>query len=210
MKLSFLIPFILFFNFELKAQEWYVEYSMGTGLVNMFELYSDDYYEYQPFFIIGGAKYHKPNSYWNYKANFQYIRSKIETVPRTIYKKPLTQNREFYDSLPGVLSHYSTMVLIEHLKNSKKWNFGYDFGIGLTLEELLRSKENKGQREWDYYLSVRVGFITSLKLGEKTRLFAQPMLFWTNPISTFRPENHQMANEDLSLLLSAGISYRFK
>lgn len=113
------------------------------------------------------------------------------------------------EPINAIVETFTTSLLYERLRSDKAFNVGYNFGVGMTKQEIEFSRNPFSQRQ-NSFASVTAGGIFSFRLHEKLRLNLETGLLWTDPINTFRgPDNWETAGEDLSFLAQVGVSYKF-
>ena len=113
--------------------------------------------------------------------------------------------------LDGTVEAFTISALYERLRADKVFNIGYNVGLGFTQQDLVQINNNNMPALEDRFVSVTANGIFSLRLHDQLRLIGETGVLWTDPINSFRgTRNWQTAGEDVSLLLQAGISYRFK
>ncbi len=103
--------------------------------------------------------------------------------------------------------------MLEHLNNTKRWNIGYNFGMGFTSEKYkVQGYEFEGYSYEDKrgFMSISAAGILSYKAGERSNIRLSPMVLWTDPINTFKPNYWVPGGEDISFLVLLGFEYRLK
>ncbi|WP_196886841.1 hypothetical protein [Aureivirga sp. CE67] len=151
--------------------------------------------------LYSEISYKKKGSYFGLKLKLQYLNSDIKGDDWT----------QFMSTIDGNISSFSSFLLLEHLNQNKKWNFGYNFGLGYTKERLqkylhLTNTENIIEKN---YASLSLGGIIDFKLNQKLSLQLSPSLQWADPISSIKTSyNWDIAGEDLHFLVQFGINYR--
>ena len=192
---------LLIATFEVKAQDLEVGFGMGTGAAYMYE-HNDSSIDIDyslPFSSYLDLKYSKPDSYFGLKLKFQYINAGIEGRNWKNSNEPID----------GDVSSLTSMILLEHLKDGNKWNFGYNFGFGYTRQEFRRDLINLSPAVVSNFMSVNFSGIISSKLNENLTLQMEPTLFWTDPVGSLRDSDKwQIAGEDVSILMQVGIKYK--
>lgn len=113
------------------------------------------------------------------------------------------------ESIDAIIETFTTSILYERLRSDKAFNVGYNFGVGITKQEIEFRRNPFSQRQ-NSFASITAGGIYSLRLHDKLRLNLETGLLWTDPINTFRgPDNWKTAGEDLSFLAQVGVAYKF-
>ncbi|MBD80921.1 MAG: hypothetical protein CL840_18535 [Crocinitomicaceae bacterium] len=158
--------------------------------------------------VFGAIKLMPDSSYFNLKLLFQYVSSRVngedwEGKSNTYDFRGLPIG---VSTLEGEVSSITSFLVLEHLSQDKKFNLGYDIGIGFTKERLVRSSNNDA--EFRSFASFRLGGIASYSFGKRSRISFEPSIYWTDIVNSFRPENYKLAGEDVSLLFNLGYSYR--
>ncbi len=197
----YFIPLLLLPLFS-SAQNIHLSYGLGTGSAYVFENIDQgvDIDYSLPFATYAGLKYSIPNAYFDVMLNFQYQNSGITG-----------KSWKTGGSIEGEVSSFTSSVLLEHLEETKKWNFGYNFGLGYSNENYSPSLSYSVQSELRNYLSFTLSGIMSYQLSENLQLQMVPSLFWSDVVNSLRSSDHwNIAREDLSFLGQLGISYRLK
>ena len=202
MKIKFLFITLLGWGISGNAQNLDVGFGLGSGQAYIFEGRDEgvnvDYSA--PFSNYVFLNYIPENSFFNLKLNFQYINSGIEGT-----------NWKTNEKINGEVSSLTTFVIVEHLKDIKRWNFGFNFGFGYTIESFTGDLEFRKQSELRRHMSTSASTLLSVKVSEKTLIQLSPTLIWIDPVNSFRsPENWNIAGEDLNLLVQVGLAYRLK
>lgn len=206
--------------FTVQAQHLNIDFSMGSGAAFIVEdTQADDITYSPPVSTYLGFKFTPNESFWNLKLGFQYMKTNVTGFN---WEGGYNVQQQYYDylssyylpvyyydrELDGEVGTYTAMISLEHLKSDKKFNLGFDVGMGLTLENFVKNRNYDTVGETNLYMSLKTSGIASFRLGKKTRLLLEPVAFWTNPYNSFDGKKYQMANEDLSLLLNLGVTYQ--
>lgn len=192
---------LLFASLEGKSQNLEVGFGLGTGSAYIFENAdsSIDIDYSAPFSSYLDLKYSKPDSYFGLKLKFQYLNAGIEGKNWKSSNEPID----------GDVTSLTSMILLEHLKEQNKWNFGYNFGFGYTHQEFRKDLINLSPVVDRNFMSFNFSGIISSKLNENLALQLEPTLLWTDPVSSFRESDKwEIAGEDLSILMQIGIKYK--
>ena len=200
-KITIVILFFLIATLEGKSQNLEVGFGLGTGSAYLFENNDSDVnIDYSaPFSSYMDLKYSKPDSYFGLKLKFQYLNAAIEGRNWKSSNEPID----------GDVTSLTSMILLEHLKENKQWNFGYNFGFGYTHQEFRQDLINSSPIVDRNFMSVNLSGIISSKLNENLALQLEPTLLWTDPVNSFRESDKwEIAGEDLSILMQIGIKYK--
>ncbi len=200
-KIIMIVFIILLATLEGKAQNLEVGFGLGTGSAYIFENTDSgiDIDYSLPFSSYLDIKYSKPDSYFGLKLKFQYLNSAIEGRNWKSSNEPIN----------GEVTSLTSMILLEHLKEDNKWNFGYNFGLGYTHQEFRQDLLNFSPVVDRNFMSVNFSGIISSKLNDKLALQLEPTLLWTDPVGSFRESDKwQIAGEDLSILMQIGLKYK--
>ncbi len=192
---------VLFASLEGKSQNLEVGFGLGTGSAYMFENTDSgiDIDYSAPFSSYMDLKYSKPDSYFGLKLKFQYLNAGIEGKNWKSSNEPID----------GDVTSLTSMILLEHLKEKNKWNFGYNFGFGYTHQEFRQDLINLSPVVDRNFMSINFSGIISSKLNENLALQLEPTLLWTDPVSSLRESDKwEIAGEDLSILMQIGIKYK--
>lgn len=124
-----------------------------------------------PFSSYVDLKYSKTDSYFGVKLKFQYLNAGIEGTNWKSNSTPIN----------GDVTSLTTLILLEHLNNNDKWNFGYNFGLGYTSQKLRQNLSLFDQTVSSGYMSINASVILSKKINERLALQIEPTLLWTDP-----------------------------
>lgn len=198
------ILFVVFaLAFQGKAQTLELGLGVGSGAAYLFEN-SDKSVNISyslPFSSFADLKYSHPDRYFGGRLKFQYLNTGVEGDD---WKSGM-----YTDNVNGDVSSFTAMLLLEHLKTDKPWNFGYNFGIGYTNQKLRYDLVYHSYQIETGYMSAALGGIINRKLTENLSLTIEPSLFWTDPVNSLRnSDKWQIAGEDLSILVQVGIRYK--
>lgn len=138
------------------------------------------------------------DSYFGIRLNLLYVNTLFNTQYNSTH---------FYS---GEVSTITTSLLLEHLNETKKFNLGYNFGLGVTREEFSTSRNLVSESDIRNYMSVTLSGILSYRITEKSFITLTPVVFWTDPINSFRTYNYYNAREDISALIQLGFTYKLK
>ncbi|MGB5983307.1 MAG: hypothetical protein WBG46_14290 [Nonlabens sp.] len=132
------------------------------------------------------------------------IKLRYQSMSALVYGRTYLAN-QFID---GKVEGQTFSLLYERLRSHQTINFGFNAGLGHTIETLnLVPRPGTYLREINYATLSGAG-ILSYQLNDALSLRAEMGFLWTDPINTFRgSENWQTAGEDVSLLLQFGITY---
>lgn len=195
--------FFLLTMFEGRSQNVEVGFGLGTGAAYMIENGDRNVdIDYSlPFSSYLDLKYSRPDSYFGVKLKFQYLNAGIKGENWKSFNEPID----------GDVTSLTSLILLEHLKEENKWNFGYNFGFGYTHQEFRQDLMNLSPGVESNFMSVNVSGIISSKLTEKLALQIEPTLLWTDPVGSFRhSDKWQIAGEDVSILIQIGVKYKIK
>ena len=200
-KITFFIIFTIISITEGTSQNLELGFGIGSGATYIIENSDSsvniDYSA--PFSSYVDLKYSNPEKYFGAKLRFQYLNTGINGT---------SWKNDSYD-LDGDVTSLTTMILLEHLKSDKKWNLGYNFGLGYTNQVLRPDLIDSSEQIVSDYMSVTFGGVISRSINENFLLRIEPGAFWTDPVNSFRDSDKwQIAGEDISLLVQFGIVYR--
>ena len=175
-KITIVILFFLIATLEGKSQNLEFGFGLGTGSAYLFENNDSDInIDYSaPFSSYMDLKYSKPDSYFGLKLKFQYLNAAIEGRNWKSSNEPID----------GDVTSLTSMILLEHLKENKQWNFGYNFGFGYTHQEFRQDLINSSPIVDRNFMSVNFSGIVSSKLNENLALQLEPTLLWTDPVNS--------------------------
>ncbi|SCY14941.1 hypothetical protein SAMN05192588_1389 [Nonlabens sp. Hel1_33_55] len=144
---------------------------------------------------------------YNFKDRFDGMKMRFQNTSVNV----VGDDYQTRSPLDGTVESFTISALYERLRADKVFNIGYNVGLGFTQQDFVQIKNNNIPALEDRFVSVTANGIFSLRLHDQLRLIAETGVFWTDPINSFKgTRNWQTAGEDVSLLLQAGISYRFK
>lgn len=193
--------FVSFISFSLcsYAQNLAAGFDFGMGSSYIVEKAQDDNsLNMKASFASGfNMKFVPKDAYFGVKLNMLYVSTAFE-VSDLIWGPTYT----------GEISTFTTSLMLEHLNNDKKFNIGYNFGLGYTKENYEDYNYRSNTNGIRNFMSVTVSGIVSLKLGERSSLNLTPLLLWTDPINSFRTDNWYSAGEDVSFLVMLGYTYK--
>ncbi|AGC77891.1 hypothetical protein LX97_03430 [Nonlabens dokdonensis] len=157
------------------------------------------------------AAYDSPASlYLDVKYNFK---DRIDGLKLRLQNTSVNVVGNDYQTLApidGTVEMFTTSLLYERLRTDKKFNVGYNAGMGITHQEFVRIKNMNLPPREDKFMTLSFDGIFTLRLDQNLRLNLNTGLLWTDPMNTFRgSDNWQTAGEDLSFLAQIGISYKF-
>jgi hypothetical protein len=191
---------ILYISFSsLNAQSISTGFQFGIGSSYIVEnIESGSQFNYEPSFTTGfNFKYVPNEAYFGIKLNLLYVST--------------TYNGLTFRNVPynGEVSSITTSLLLEHLNETKKWNWGYNFGMGFTREDFITNSFFSNAPKRRNFMSISVAGILSYKISEQSSLTLTPTILWTDPINTFRFNNWYSGGEDASVLFQFGYTYTF-
>ena len=192
---------LLFASLEGKSQNLEVGFGLGSGSAYIFENADSNIdIDYSaPFSSYLDLKYSNTESYFGLKLKFQYLNSGIKG----------RNWKSSNERIDGDVTSLTSMILLEHLKEKNKWNFGYNFGFGYTHQEFRQDLINLSPVVDRNFMSINFSGIISSELYENLALQLEPTLFWTDPVASLRESDKwQIAGEDLSILMQIGIKYK--
>ena len=188
---------LLFTTTIIKAQIFSADFDFGAGSSYIVEnIQSSDQFQYNPSFAMKGAiTYTSLDSYFGIKLQLLHVSTTFDGTSGWY---------NYY----GEVNTFTTSLLLTHINNTKKWNFGYNFGLGYTLEDYQSNRYKEYQNDLRRYMSITASGIVSVKTGDRFNVKLTPTVLWTDPINSFRTENWYSAREDVSVLLLIGFEYR--
>lgn len=191
---------LLLFTIQLKAQSLSAGFEFGTGSSYMGENFeSGNQIDFRASMTTGlNLKYTPHDSYFGLRLNVLYVST-------LFYGHGLWNSK--YD---GEISTVTTSILLEHLNEYKKINFGYNLGFGITRENYSSQELWNRRSEVRNFMSISIGGILSYSLSERSNLNLSPSLLWTDPVNTFRTNNWYSGGEDISALIQLGYTYKLK
>lgn len=184
----------------LVAQSFSLGFEAGTGASYMGENASEsNWYAFKPSMAMGvSLKYTPVDSYFGLRFNVLYVSTRFES------------KQEFsLGQYSGEISTVTTSLLLEHLNTDKRWNFGYNFGMGISRETYETSGWPSDYNYIQNFMSISGGGIVAYKMGDKSRLNLNPSFLWTDPVNTLRKDEWVRGREDISLLIQLGYTYKF-
>jgi len=202
MKTTLLAILLIGLSVWAKAQNVALGFAIGSGSAYYFENMDQgiNVNFSSPIAMRFDIKYLPPNSYFDIKLRFQYLNSAISG-----------QNWKTGNFMNGEVSTLTSLIILEHINNSKTLNFGYNFGLGYTKQNFLENLEYPTNPVLRNFVSANFSGLLSTKINKKLSIHLEPSLFWTDLVNTFRgAKNWQVAGEDLSFLLQLGIEYTLK
>jgi hypothetical protein len=200
-KIALIIILVLISFTEGKSQSFELGYGVGSGTTYLIENSDNginiDYST--PFSSYIDLKYYKPEKYFGIKLRFQYLNTGIKG----------RSWKGFSSDIDGEVTSLTTMILLEHLNSNKKWNLGYNFGIGYSNEKFKQDFNNGPYNVESNYMSINFSGILNKKINENFSFQIEPSLLWTDPVNSLRNRDKwQIAGEDISLLIQLGITYK--
>lgn len=191
---------LLVFTSHLKAQSLSAGFEFGTGSSYMGENFeSGNQIDYNASITTGlNLKYTPTDAYFGLRFNVLYVSTRF------------TGNGTRNYTYSGEVSTLTTSILLEHLNQTKKLNFGYNCGMGITKEDYSTQQLWNGRSDTRNFMSISIGGILSYSLSENSSLNLTPSLLWTDPVNTFRPDHWYRGGEDISALIQLGYTYRLK
>ena len=197
----FITTFMLITNLAV-SQGFDLALSFGTGMNNIVERYDNTInIKYSlPFSTTYEIKYVLNDAYFYPNLKFAYINSSISGT-----------NWETNTNIDGEVSSLTTYLLLEHFKENKSINQGYNFGLGYTSENYIENLERGKQSESRKFISVLVSTFLAHKFTDKITAKLEANIIWADPVNTFRGKSKwYIAGEDISFLIYLGIVYHFK
>ena len=190
---------ILYISFNsLYAQSISTGFQFGIGSSYIVEnIESGSQFNYEPSFTTGfNFKYTPNEAYFGVKLNLLYVST--------------TFNGLSFRNIPydGEVSSITTSLLLEHLNETKKWNWGYNFGMGITREDYATNSFFSNASGIRNFMSISVAGVLSYKISEQSSLTLTPTILWTDPINTFRFNHWYRGGEDASVLFQFGYTYQ--
>lgn len=188
---------------QLQSQTFTTGFEFGTGKSYIVEdTQAKDYLNYKMSATASiSLKYQPVDAYFALRANFLYAHTNFEDSSNGgswIYN----------DFIYGGVTSTTTSLLLEHLNTEKKWNFGYNFGMGYTVEDYESKTWREEINEQRRFMSITISGIVALNLGERSSLQFSPVIFWTDPLTSFNESEWRNAAEDVSILFQIGYMYR--
>ncbi len=197
-KYRLLLLFLLLGVFSF-AQNSSLNIQVGTGAPYLFESKDQtvDINYSSTFTFQSGWIYQPKDFYFDLHINLQYLNSKIKGT-----------NWESFNLIDGEITSLTTSILLEKMTNNKKLNFGYSFGLGFTVENLIEDLNFRIKEERNF-MTFTIEPIISYSLSEKVSLRLSPKLLWLDPIKSFESADHYyIGGEDITILLQVGINMK--
>lgn len=197
-KLISLLSIILFASINLNAQTLSCGFEIGSGLSYIIEdIQQGESTNFDPALAAGmHLKYTPEGAYFGLRLNVLHV--------STTYTNIGIRNVEY----TGEVLSNTVSILLEHLQENKKFNMGYNFGMGLTEEKF--GPTSFSQFDERSFMSISVSGILAYKVSEHSNITLTPTLLWTDPLNTFRTENWYTGREDGSAYVQLGYVYRLK
>ena len=195
----FLLVFILISQ-TILAQNIDIGAGAGSGSFYLIEELDDN----------ARTSFESPASlYLDMKYNFNDVEG---LKLRMLHSSVLVQGQDYQSglSLNGSVDAFNFLLLYERLRADKKFNMGYNFGLGHTIQNFNRNTRSGANDVQDRFMSLNFAGIGSLQLSDRLRLKGEVGFLWTDPINSLRGSDYwQTAGEDLSFLVQLGLSYSF-
>ncbi|WP_019037785.1 hypothetical protein [Psychroflexus tropicus] len=186
---------------ECKSQHFDVGFGVGSGAAYLVEANDNavDISYALPFSSYLDLKFTPAESYFGLKLRFQYLNAGIEGENWKNFNQPID----------GDVSSLTTLLMLEHLKDNQTWNLGYNFGVGYTYQSFRPDLTNLTPALESRFMSFLFSGLLSRTINDQLAIQLEPGLLWTDPVGSFRSsEKWQIAGEDLSVLLQAGVRYK--
>ena len=196
---SILIALIFSFTIgTVSSQHLDFQFGAGVGSSYLIEVWKGgtnmNYYASQSY--SAALRLTPDSSYFNLKILFQHVSTNFT-------ESSINFNRY------GEITSFTSFIIAEHLNTNKKFNLGYDFGGGYSVENI--NYDGGGLISGDEtrkFVSIRIGMLASLRTGNRSRLSLEPSLFWTDIANSFVQRNWKAAAEDASFLVNLTYTYR--
>ena len=190
-------------SFNLYSQEIEFGISSGTGFVYIVEN-SDKTVNlnYQsPLVISSTLKYIPKDSNFGIKLTYQNLTANLQGVD-------WQYGYNFNGQFNGSVENRTFILAIEYIKDLKKLNFGYNFGVGQTNERI--NFDDRGTaNEQNSFMIVNFGGLIKYKLNQKLSISLEPSFLWNDPIRSFS-NYYKLAGEDINFLFQVGLKYKLK
>ena len=178
--------------------------SAGTGKTYIFEsLDKSVNVNYGlPLSLISELKFTPKGRSWGLKLRMQHLQSSL-TGENWVNKTPLD----------GYASSLTTSLLLENEVTKNKSSYGFNFGLGITIETIQQQQYNSLDKTNSNYPGITLGGHYTYKLSKDFDFQIQPILFWQDPFKCIGiltgSRTANFAGEDLSAIVNFGIRYRF-
>ena len=184
------------------SQSLSMGFEAGTGISYIGENDPDkEFMQFDPSVAMGvNLKFTPKDSYFGLRLNIQHV--------NTHYND--NSNWPIWGDYYGEISTTTSSLLLEHLNTNKKWNFGYNFGMGVTQETYEKIGSASSSVNNSNFMSISGGGIVQFNLGEKSALYFSPSMLWTDPINTLYKNNWVSGREDIAFLFQLGYSYKLQ
>jgi len=202
MKKSFLCIIFISFSILGQSQNFNLGFGFGTGATYIVEKIdrSIDINYSLPLLTYVSLLHSPSSSYYDFALRFQYLNTAIGGHNWISGRK-----------IDGQVSSLTSIISLEHLKDDKKINLGYSFGLGYTVENYIENLDYGRQAEIRKFLSLYISALAQAKISQKIFIHLEPTFFWTDPINSLRSSsNWYIAGEDLNCLLQIGINFNLK
>ncbi len=191
---------LIFISQNILAQNIEIGAGAGSGSFYLIEELDDN----------ARTSFEAPASlYMDVKYNF----NEVEGLKlRVLHSSVLVQGQDYQSgiSLNGSVDAFSFLLLYERLRADKKFNVGYNLGLGHTIQNFNRNTRSGANDVQDRFMSFNFAGIGSLQLNDRLRLKGEAGFLWTDPINSLRGSDYwQTAGEDLSFIVQVGLSYTF-
>ena len=187
------------------AQKLDFSFSSGTGKAYIFESIdkSINVNYSMPLSLLTEIKYTPKDKKWGLKLRIHNVQSTI--VGENWINKTL---------LDGYINSTTTSLLLEKEIQKKKFSFGYNFGLGLTREDLQPLQFFSSNDRTANYSSFTFGGHLSYKINQNFDFQILPIFVWQDPFKTIGvlagKRRANLAMEDLSMFLNFGLKYNLK
>lgn len=185
------------------GQKLDVGLSIGTGKSYLFESIDRnvDVKYGLPLSLITEIKFTPKDKIWGIKLRLHSIESTI-TGQNWVTRTPLN----------GFINSLTTSILLENEIVKKRYNYGVNFGFGLTKETLQPQQYDVASKTTKQYNSISFGGHITYKLSKELDFQLLPTLFWQDPFKSIGvltgSRNANFTGEDLTLIVNFGLRYR--
>jgi hypothetical protein len=193
----------LFYSFNVSAQKIDFSLGLGTGKSYIFES-TDNSINVKyglPLSLNTSIKYTPANKNWGIKLNVLQIQSTLKGT-----------NWVSGASLNGYANTITTSLLLENEIVKKQFNYGFNFGLGLTKESIQEQQFFDNSKSNQNFASLIVGGYFSKKINKNFDFEIAPTFLWQDPFKTIGylagSRNANFAGEDLSVLVNFNIKYK--
>jgi hypothetical protein len=189
------------FSIDLLSQEIEFGVSTGSGFVYVVEN-SDNTVNINynaPRVISSTLVYTPKESNVGIKLSYQNLIANLNGID---WQYGYNFNRQFQ----GSIENKTFIVGIEYMKDLEKLNFGYNIGVGQTMER-INFDERGIVNVQNSFLVFNFGGLMKYKLNQKLSLNLEPSFLWNDPIRSFS-RYYRLGGEDINFLIQLGLRYK--